>query len=300
MGLFSGENMNIKILAWALPFLALPGCKSSDRTLNLPNTDLVLELPVRVQPPGTLIAAFSPDGRYYAAVLPERAVFEVRSYDGKTLYQSPRVPEKGVLPLLFVKGGTSLVYQDFSTGSFKILDWQKSEESAVPLREDVPTEGVPVGTNPQQTMAVTGANLLLPSGDVWSIPKGAKFEGWASPDGAVIKQDEQWTLIRPDGNTRSMAARPALLEAPEKRGPLSLHVQTDTIKHKKGIAYAASLWLEHSGAVKAKAGIVGLEYEPILRFGFVPGHDAVTYFTSQGSVVVPFSYKKPEKAESRP
>lgn len=294
-GCFSGENMNIRNLVWALPLLALPGCQSSDRTLNLQNIDLVLGEPIKVQPPGTLATVFSPDGRYYAASVfgKESWTLEVRSYDGKTLYRGSPISGVGLAPVLFVKDGAGLVYMDNVSEELKLLDWKTSR--VVTLRVNHSKNSHPTGTNPQQSMALIGSSLVLPTGETWPIPQDAKFSGWASPDGAVFLQGNQWTLVRPNGTVRSMSARPAVLETSDRRGPLSLHIQTDTIKHKEGKAYATSLWLEHSGAVKSKSAIVGLEYSPIVNFWFVPGHDAVTYFTPSGSVVVPFTYQKPEK-----
>jgi len=304
------------VVALALVMLgSLVGCSiGSDRTINLPDRDLKMGTPMQVQPPGATIAAFSQDGRNYAVTTP--AGFEVRSYEGKTLFSDTKSANQ---PLMFTNSGARLVCMaveqidaDHATIQYSSLDWSsgKSQDLPIKLTEADKSVGMillfhPAGydKNPEQSILYAGTHVVLATGAVVPLPKGSEFDGWGQ-DGVLILRSEKdknsCVGVWPDGTVRGRQRPP---DADFRKNPIhrqnqELAIDEIDMLHGESRANLGGLWLTHAQAFEGDgrraSALVGAGYD-FKGFGFVPGHDAVWYNADDGSFVVPYTMEPGQK-----
>jgi len=306
---FSGvKKMKIKYVVGVLVAVVVGSCQTTPRTIDLITQDLVLDTPVQVQPPGAKVAAFSPDGQFYAVQIMKGATscLEVRHYDGRTVNQVPIDSKTGPFPLMFLSNGrelicsrTCLIEKEEVEIGFVVLDWRSGR--SVPI--GVPKRGqsgssisaifaLGLLTNQAETLLFIGDGVVLSSGKVIGLSDRMEYLGRGENNSLLFKEKNAWVMVLPDGSMKRLQNEPSTVAREiVERGQMALTPDISKVEHLGTEADVETLWLTHQAANTergvANAAVVGVGYD-LGKYGFVPNRDAIYFQASDAFYVVPF------------
>jgi hypothetical protein len=324
--------MNAKLLiVFCVLSLGMIGCRNSTRTIDLPESRLVVGAPLQLFRGLTPLLAFSPNGRLAAALtsegLDQLGQSEIEEFTlrlvvrevatGRTLFEratqwtKDEIPDGQLIPLVFDASGQHLyVFQaENEVGTLSRREMNSGQIEPVLPRREVNLQKL---TNIEWGAGFRKVFLEsreFEGGGHWSLDTTGKAELLGPgnlifrPDGGVAVMTEE------DLQSYDEEARNTLTHPNWRRGEMTLIRDKQSLKHLDAEAEVSTIWLRHDrallpgrekGATGPAAAVLASDVD-VLEFGFVPGQNAVYLQSRMETRVVPFEIVSlPSRTGSRP
>lgn len=279
-----------------LLLVALGGCRSSDRTITLEDSQITVEGHKFV--PDFLPTTFSRDGRLMAGIDQVENEFQVRDVDtGEIVSQIYSDWDKG-LPVLFSADGESLIILDEDEGTSVSLTMPVSGGEMVILHKVSVNESHATAWNYDCTAVAFSHGVVLFSDGRFVVAKGAHKEPFFDQYGAVwYRTDTGWIFVGRDGEVSEHADRPSYLveNQTQHRGSMHLAEEEVTLKRNEASAYVTAVWLDTDKPAPLRGPEVSYDRTALVfvgadvySAGFVPNRQIIAVGTTEGTAFVPY------------
>lgn len=278
--------MGYRFLLVAVVAVLAFGCKSSDRTLELPDRVLKIGGAVQVVPAGAFPIAFSADGRRMLTVTElsrDQLAAEIRSLETGEQIESFSLPQHAY-PIMFSNDEASVIC--VAETGVGVLD---IETGRIEIRI---TQGnlTPIARNFNHTITVFstefGFAAINCAGSVIESRNQPLFDQY----GNAWANGGNWTVLSKSGNFESRNQRPEYLVGDQQKllGSLRLALDRRTIKRNGANAEVGIIWLDHGAGRTAKSAMA-FSGPDIYEVGFVPQRNSIWVISADGGYLVPYT-----------
>jgi hypothetical protein len=270
--------------------LGSAGCATSDYTLNLGSSHLIVDPPDRMIP-NSVAVVISPDGeriaslQHWTAQSADLVVQEIQS--GKVLFSGKETDKEGVLPVMFSQDGGELYC---ITPKKQLVSLQLGSGEVGPALASSVSEGEYFDhVNAGHTISYGDRGAVTAAGSYTPLkPTGFDMYGnlWGKSGDSVVK-------LSPDGSlTQGTQPRFLLGNQEKSRGRMTLFKEDHGWSFQDSRANVTAVWLSHSGIKPAtkhenKLALVFAGAD-IVAAGFLPGHQSIYVSSMRGTFFVPY------------